>query len=75
MPEAIANLVEPGFTVIGHSWNFYIGYCENGDEEVHILDLNIIDKCSSSSISGLYKLLKVWSVLINYAIRAEEASF
>ncbi|KAF1996698.1 hypothetical protein P154DRAFT_579633 [Amniculicola lignicola CBS 123094] len=29
MPEAIANLVEPGFTVVGHNWNFYVGYCEH----------------------------------------------
>ena len=60
MAEAIANLVEPGSTVVGRGWNFYVGYRERGDEEVlHILDLGIGNCSSGSIISGLYRLVKV----------------
>jgi hypothetical protein len=57
-------LIEPAFVVVGHEWYFYLAYLQpNG--AVHILEHG---SCSTSSVSGVCKILKLLRNVIEYAL-------
>lgn len=61
-----ACLVEPGFTVVGHELYFYIAYIDSGqDGAVRILEFG---NAASSSISGVFKQLRLWRNVIEYGL-------
>ena len=60
-----ACLVEPGFTVVGHELYFYIAYMDSGHGAVRILEFG---KAATSSISGVFKQLRMWRNVIEYGL-------
>jgi hypothetical protein len=66
------NLVEPAFVVVGHEWYFYLGYLlPNGNGGVHILEQG---SCKTDSISGIFKLLRVLTGVIEYGLGGTEGN-
>jgi hypothetical protein len=59
-------LVEPGFTIVGHEMYSYIAYleCEKG-EAVHVLEFG---NAATSSVSGVFKQLRMWQNVIEYGL-------
>jgi hypothetical protein len=61
-----ACLVEPGFIVVGHELYYYIAYMDSGQgEAVRVLEL---DNVATSSMSGVFKLLRLWRNVIEYGL-------
>lgn len=60
-----ACLVEPGFTVVGHELYFYIAYMDSGHGAVRILEFG---NAATSSISGVFKQLRMWRNVIEYGL-------
>jgi hypothetical protein len=59
-------LVEPGFTVVGHELYFYIAYLESEEgEAVRILEFG---NAATSSVSGVFKQLRMWRNVIEYGL-------
>lgn len=59
-------LVEPGFTVVGHELYFYIAYMDSGqDEAVRLLEFG---NAATSSISGVFRQLRMWRNVIEYGL-------
>jgi len=66
------NLVEPAFVVVGHEWYFYLGYLlPIGNGGTHILEQG---NCKTDSISGIFKLLRVLTGVVEYGIGSKEGS-
>jgi hypothetical protein len=64
------NLVEPAFVVVGHEWYFYLGYpLPNGTGGTHILEQG---SCKTDSISGIFKLLRVLTGVVEYGLGGKE---
>jgi hypothetical protein len=64
------NLVEPGFVVVGHEWYFYLGYLlPSANLGTHILEQG---SCKTDSISGIFKLLRVLTSVVEYGIGGRE---
>jgi len=61
-----ACLVEPGFTVVGHELYFYIAYMDPAQGgAVRILEFG---NAATSSISGVFKQLRMWRNVIEYGL-------
>lgn len=59
-------LVEPGFTVVGHELYFYIAYLESEEgEAVRILEFG---NAATSSVSGVFKQLRMWRNVVEYGL-------
>ena len=61
-------LIEPAFVVVGHEWYFYLVYLQSKGA-VHVLEHG---SCSTSSVSGVFKLLRVLRNVIEYGIEGVE---
>ena len=61
-------LIEPAVVVVGHEWYFYLVYLQSKGA-VHVLEHG---SCSTSSVSGVFKLLRVLRTVIEYGIEGVE---
>lgn len=65
--------MEPGFTVVGHELYFYIAYIDSRQgEAVRILEFG---NAATSSISGVFKQLRMWRNVIEYGLNKGLDSF
>ncbi|KAF2003187.1 hypothetical protein P154DRAFT_520149 [Amniculicola lignicola CBS 123094] len=63
-------LIEPAFVVVGHEWYFYLACLQpGGTGTVHIL---AHESCSTSSIDGIFRLLKVLRNVVEYGVGEAE---
>jgi hypothetical protein len=62
--NSTSALIEPAFVVVGHEWYFYLVYLHpNG--AVHVLEHG---SCSTSSVSGVFKILRVLRNVVDYGL-------
>jgi hypothetical protein len=56
--------------VVGHEWPLYLGYLlSNGNGGTHILEQG---SCKTDSISGIFKLLRVLTGVVEYGLEGTE---
>jgi hypothetical protein len=65
---SLSALIEPAFVVVGHEWYFYLAYL-HPDGAVHVLEHG---KCSTSSVSEVFKILRVLRNVIEYGLEGLE---
>jgi hypothetical protein len=61
-------LIELAFVVVGHEWYFYLTYLQSNGA-VHVLEHG---SCSTSSVSGVFKILRVLRNVIEYGLEGVE---
>ncbi|KAH8721510.1 hypothetical protein GQ44DRAFT_361250 [Phaeosphaeriaceae sp. PMI808] len=61
-------LIEPAFVVVGHEWYFYLVYLLP-NSAVHVLEHG---SCSTNSVSGVFKTLRVLRNVVEYALEGFE---
>ena len=66
-------LVEPGFTIVGHKFTFYVAYITlEQDDTVYIQELG---SAKSSNISGVFHQLKILQNIIEYSLDESSDGF
>ncbi|KAL5371450.1 hypothetical protein PMIN06_012891 [Paraphaeosphaeria minitans] len=66
--DTASALIEPSFVVVGHEWYFYLAYLHS-DGAVHVLEHG---SCSTNSISGVFKILRVLRNVVEYGLEGLE---
>jgi hypothetical protein len=64
-----SSLVEPCFAVVGHQTHVYFAYIGSEERDiVHILgpEVGSLGLCETSSVSGIFRALKLWRNVIRY---------
>jgi hypothetical protein len=64
LSDTASALIEPAFVVVSHEWYFYLAYL-HCDGAVHVLEHG---SCSTSSISGVFKILRVLRNVVKYGL-------
>jgi hypothetical protein len=67
--EDISNLVEPCFTIVRHKTHVYFAYIGLEEKDiVHILgpEVSSLRLCETSSVSSVFRTLRLWRNVIRY---------
>ncbi|KAF2240286.1 hypothetical protein BU26DRAFT_611772 [Trematosphaeria pertusa] len=68
LSDITSALIEPAFVVVGHEWYFYLVYLQPTGA-VHVLEHG---SCSTNSVSGVFKILRVLRNVIEYGLEGFE---
>ncbi|RMZ71985.1 ribonuclease h [Pyrenophora seminiperda CCB06] len=68
LSEMTSVLIEPAIVVVGSEWYFYLVYLQPTGA-VHVLEHG---RCSTISISGVFKILRVLKNIIEYGLEGFE---
>jgi hypothetical protein len=62
------NLVEPCFAIIEYKIHVYLAYIAVDRDTVHILGLEVscLGLCETRTVSGIFRMLRLWRNTIKY---------